>query len=124
PKFIEWFDRVFSVAKELARYQSPTFKAIAVAHTDIRPPVYDLKRLSDKQLEQLGRLLRIAGPSNVAGGGRNGLEVSRGGAGGDRNGGRLRPPDPPETRWVRKGRHDALSARTPGARQRRPTQAF
>jgi hypothetical protein len=66
-RFTEWFVRTLDVAKELTKYQSPQFRAIAVAHTEMRPPVLDLDKLSDKQIEVLRDLIRIAGPSNVAG---------------------------------------------------------
>src|SRR6266571_8968744 len=32
-RFVEWFERTLSVAKELTKYQSPQYRAIAMAHT-------------------------------------------------------------------------------------------
>ncbi len=68
--FLTWFDRTFHVARELTKFQSPQLRAVAVAHTDMRPPVLDLKRLSVKQLDVLAQLVHLAGPANVAGGER------------------------------------------------------
>jgi hypothetical protein len=67
--YIAWFERAASVAKALAPYQLPQLKALAVAHTDMRPPALDLRRLTTKQLEMLRRLVQLAGPTNIAGGG-------------------------------------------------------
>jgi hypothetical protein len=65
--YVGWFERAGAMAKALAPYQSPQLKALAVAHADMRPSPIDLSRLSDKQLEQLRKLIILAGPSNVAG---------------------------------------------------------
>jgi hypothetical protein len=43
-EFAVCFDRALATAKELTKYQSPTYKAIALAHTDMRPPVLDLDK--------------------------------------------------------------------------------
>jgi hypothetical protein len=60
--------RSLLVAKSLRPYQSPQYRAIAVAHTDMRPPPIDLDKLTAKQVQQLRKLLVLAGPSNVASG--------------------------------------------------------
>jgi hypothetical protein len=57
--FLIWFDRTFQVARELTKYQSSQLKALAVAHTPISRPPVDLSRLYT--------ILKVAGPSNVAG---------------------------------------------------------
>jgi hypothetical protein len=67
--YLGWFERAGAMAKALP-YQSPQLRAIAVAHAPMTPSPVDLSRLSDKQLEQLRRLIQLAGPSNIAGGGR------------------------------------------------------
>jgi hypothetical protein len=66
-RFVAWFDRTLSVASQLTKYQTPQLRAIAVAHAEIRPPVLDLTRLTDKQLATLRQIIQIAGPSNIAG---------------------------------------------------------
>jgi hypothetical protein len=66
-EFAAWFDRAAYVAQALAKYESPQLRAVAVAHTPIsRPPAYDLTRLSERQLQQLKRLLVLASPSTLA----------------------------------------------------------
>jgi hypothetical protein len=60
------FDRVLSVARALTPYQEPQLRAIAVAHTGLKPPPQNLDRLNAKQLETLRELLRLMGPSNIA----------------------------------------------------------
>jgi hypothetical protein len=70
--YIAWFERAGALAKALAPYQSPQLKTLAVAHTDMRPSPIDLSKLTDRQLEQLRRLIQLAGPSNIPGGGRDG----------------------------------------------------
>lgn len=65
-RFVAWFGRTLDVAKALAPFQSAQYRAIAVAHTDMRPPVLDLSRLSNKQIEMMRELVRLAGPANTA----------------------------------------------------------
>jgi hypothetical protein len=65
-EFAVCFERVLSAAKEVTKYQSPQLKALAVAHSDMRPPPIDLDKLTAKQVQQLRKLLVLAGPSNVA----------------------------------------------------------
>jgi hypothetical protein len=67
-RFGLWFDRTVFCAKELAKYQSPTFKAIAVQVTpdvsrDRLPPPSDPKVVNIDDPEALQRVykLRIAG---------------------------------------------------------------
>jgi hypothetical protein len=54
------------LARSLAPYQTPQLRAIAVAHTGMKPAPVSLDRLNDKQLETLRELLRLMGPANVA----------------------------------------------------------
>jgi hypothetical protein len=84
--YVAWFERAASVAKSLAPYQSAQYRAIAVAHTDMRPPPINLDKLTAKQIKVLRELVRIAGPANVAGGGTNEAGAPRGDARGGRNG--------------------------------------
>ena len=65
-EYIPWFERTLAVAKEVTKYQDPQYRAIEVAHTDMRPPVLNLTRLSAKQLELFLQMVQLAGPANVA----------------------------------------------------------
>jgi hypothetical protein len=81
-EFAVCFERALSAAKEVTKYQSPQLKALAVAHTNMRPSPINLDKLTAKQIEQLRRLLILAGPSNVASDGppqvANGPLIKRG----------------------------------------------
>jgi hypothetical protein len=48
--YLGWFERSGAMAKALAPYQSPQYRAIAVAQTDMRSPALDLDKLSAKQV--------------------------------------------------------------------------
>jgi hypothetical protein len=61
-----WFERATVLARSLTPFQTPQLRAIAVAHTGMKPTPVSLDRLSDKQLEQLRELLRLMAPGNVA----------------------------------------------------------
>jgi hypothetical protein len=61
-----WFERATVLARSLTPFQTPQLRAIAVAHTGMKPAPVSLERLSDKQLEQLRELLRLMAPGNVA----------------------------------------------------------
>lgn len=50
PLFGDWFDRTAFVAKELAKYQSPTFKAIAVSLPPPLPAAPEQKTIDGKVL--------------------------------------------------------------------------
>jgi hypothetical protein len=65
-EYAAWYDRAVVLARSLAPYQTPQLRAIAVAHTGMKPAPVSLDRLNDKQLETLRELLRLMGPTNVA----------------------------------------------------------
>jgi hypothetical protein len=67
-EYAAWFDRAVYAAKELAKYQSPQYRAIAVSDVTVQRPPLNLDRLSEKQLLQLLDLIVLAGPVTVAGG--------------------------------------------------------
>jgi hypothetical protein len=54
------------MSRSLTPYQNPQLRAIAVAHTGMKPTPVSLDRLNDKQLETLRELLRLMAPGNVA----------------------------------------------------------
>jgi hypothetical protein len=84
--------RSLLVAKSLTPYQSPQYRAIAVAHTDMRPSPINLDRLTAKQIEVLRELIRRAGPANVASAGPQEVADGRSIKGNEMGRDRTKPP--------------------------------